>query len=185
MIARDDDLVIRRMRDHRDDYELMVRWRNLPHVRRFWDPDLPVSTLESITEEYQPDTAADSVSTACIIELRGEPIGFIQFYRWAAYPDEAKEAEISFDENAWGLDVFIGDAEVIDKGLGTRAVRVLSDHLIDERGASEVSLLTDVKNVRAQRCYEKAGFRKVKQVLDTDTYRGKRIRSWFMVKHPA
>lgn len=36
VIAREDTLLIRRMWDERDDYALMVRWRNAPHVREWW-----------------------------------------------------------------------------------------------------------------------------------------------------
>lgn len=81
---------------------------------------------------------------------------------------------------AW--DVFIGDRSQIGRGLGTRVVSLLCDFLIDELGASAVSLTTALDNHVAQRCYEKAGFTKVKQVLDTDTYKGERILSWLMEK---
>lgn len=41
MVVAQDDLVIRRMLDAREDWELMVKWRNRLHVRYWWDPDLP------------------------------------------------------------------------------------------------------------------------------------------------
>ena len=182
MILSDGDLVIRPMRDHDDDYMQMVRWRNLPHVRRWWDHDLPLATLESIREEYRADTAPDAVSRACFLELAGRPIGFIQFYRWAHYAEEAREVGIPFDGTTYGLDVFIGDESQIGRGVGTRVVALVSDYLIAELGASAVALTTAVDNQVAQRCYENAGFRKVRQVVDTDTYMGERIQSWLMVK---
>ncbi len=179
------DLVIRRLRDDDEDYSRMTRWRNSPHVLRWWDPDLPPRTIASIKEEYQPDTAADAASTACIIELEGVPVGFIQFYRWISYAEEAAHVGIPFDDHAYGLDVFIGEPDRIHRGLGTRVVAMLSDYLIAERGASSVSLTTAVDNHAAQRCYEKAGFAKFEQLLDTDTYRGERVRSWLMIKEGA
>lgn len=182
MLIADGDLVIRRMLDDERDYIRVAEWRNLPHVRRWWDPDLPPSTLESVKEELRPDTGPDSQSKACIIELRDEPIGFIQFYRWASYAEEAIEVGIPFDEATYGLDIFIGDPRLIGMGLGTRVVTVMSDYLINQLNASAVSLTTDVQNHVAQRCYEKAGFQRVKKVLDTDTYKGDRVRSWLMVK---
>lgn len=182
LIVTTGDLVIRRMRDEVSDYARMVRWRNMPHVRRWWDPDFPLRTLRSIKKEYRPDTAPGAPSIACIVELRGQPIGFIQFYKWSSYEDEATEVGIPFDDLTYGIDVFIGDPYLTDKGLGTKIVSLVSGYLIDELNASAVALTTDVSNRRAQRCYEKAGFRKVKEVLDTDTYRGERCRSWLMVK---
>ena len=181
----DGELTIRRMLDHDDDYDRVVRWRNLPHVRRWWDPDLPDMTRESARQEHGPDTVPGAPTTACIIEQRGEPVGFIQFYRWASYADEAREAGVPFDELTYGLDIFIGEPSAIHRGLGTRVVRLLSDYLIEERNASVVSLTTALDNDVAQRCYERAGFVRVKEVLDTDTYRGERVRSWLMVKTKA
>ncbi len=180
-----DDLVIRRMRDDEADYDQLVRWRNSPHVVRWWDPDLPPWTVESIRNLYRADTAPDAVSVACIIELERTPVGFIQFYRWSSYAAAAAEVGIPFDELTYSLDVFIGDPNQIHRGLGTRAVRMLSDYLIAELHASSVSLTVDVANYAARRCYEKAGFKKLKRVLDTDTYRGERVKSWLMTKESA
>ena len=180
--VEEDDLVIRRMRDEISEYQRMVDWRNRPHVRRWWDPDHPTMTIESAQTEYRPDTVPGAAGTACIVELNGEPVGFIQFYRWASYSEEAEEVGIPFDDRTYGLDVFIGEPDLVDRGIGTRIVNLLSDYLIRERGASGVALTTAVDNPRAIRCYEKAGFAKVKEVLDTDTYQGERVRSWLMVK---
>ncbi len=185
VIVAADNVVIRRMSDDDADHNRMTEWRNSPHVLRWWDPDLPPWTPESIREEYRPDTAPDAISTPCIIELEGLPVGFIQFYRWSSYANEAAEVGIPFDERSYGLDIFIGDPNQIHRGLGTRVITMLSDYLLGELNASSVALTTDVQNHAAQRCYEKAGFKKVKQVLDTDTYRGERVKSWLMVKEPT
>lgn len=182
VVVADEDIAIRRMRDDDADYELMVKWRNLPHVWRWWDPDLPARTLASIKEEYLPDTLPGAASTACIVERRGEPIGFVQYYRWVSYGSEAAEIGIPFDDRSYGLDILIGEPDLIHKGLGTKVVTLLSDHLIEKLNASTVALNTDVANHAAQRCYEKAGFVKIEKILDTDTYQGRRVWTWLMVK---
>src|ERR1700680_2728750 len=56
VITADRDLVIRRMRDHVEDYERIVAWRNRPHVREWWDPDDPPLTLEAAIEELRAET---------------------------------------------------------------------------------------------------------------------------------
>lgn len=184
MVA-DGDLVIRRMKDDESDYRLIVEWRNLPHVRRRWDPDHPRMTVELARAEHGPDTVPGAPGTACIVELKGRPVGFIQFYRWASFADDAKEVGIPFDDRTYGLDVFIGDPHLVGRGVGTRVVTLLSDYLIKALGASSVVLTTDLDNHIAIRCYEKSGFEKVKEVLDTDTYKGERVRSWLMIKGRA
>ena len=44
-LAREGDLAIRRLRDDDGDLALLVRWRAMPHVREWWDPDEPPPTL--------------------------------------------------------------------------------------------------------------------------------------------
>lgn len=185
VVASDGSLAIRAMLPRADDYGLLAEWRNRPHVRRFWDPDLPDPTPDSIAQEYREDLSPDSKSSACIVELDGRPIGFIQFYRWADWAEDAEKLQVPYGPDDWSLDVFIGEEDSVDRGIGTRLVNLLTDHLFEREGAATVSLLTDVENGRAQRCYEKAGFRKIKTVLDTDTYRGERITCWFMLKEPV
>ena len=53
-------------------------------------------------------------------------------------------------------------------------------HLENDLGASWIALTTEVTNHRAQRAYEKVGFVKVRQVLDTDTRDGVRVVCWLM-----
>ena len=185
VVAVDGDFVIRRMRDEDHDYALMVKWRNEPHVLRWWDYDMPRLTMELAKEEYQPDTIPGAPSTACIIELGGAPIGFIQFYLWSSYAEHAEKVGIPFGDRTYSLDVFIGEPDKVGKGVGTRVVDLLCGYLLGELGGSGVTLTTDVENHQAQRCYEKAGFNKIKQVLDSDTYKGERTLSWVMTRTAA
>ncbi len=181
-VVADDDVAIRRMRDDDDDYRLMVGWRNRPHVRKWWDPDEPPLDLEAAQEEYRPDTLPGAPSTACFIARNGGPVGFIQFYRWSSYADEAREVGIPFDEDTWGVDIFIGEESETGRGIGPKAMDLLCRHLHAAHGASAVALTVDVDNEVAIRSYRKAGFEQIKQVLDTDTRGGERVRSWLMVR---
>ena len=179
-LVRDGDLTIRRMRADTDDVALIVDWRARPHVHEFWDPDDPAPDAAGVEQHYLPRTASDSPAVACIVELAGRPIGYIQFYPWRDYAEEAAEVGFTVGSDAWGIDVFVGEEDLVDRGLGSRIVRVACEYLEAERGAEEVVLLTEVINTRAQRAYEKAGFVKDHQVRDHDTRRGERVLSWVM-----
>ena len=176
------DISIRLMRPEDDDLMLLVRWRSAPHVRPWWDPDLPPLDLEGARAEYLPEITPDSPTTLCIIEWRSRPIGFIQFYRWAAHAAGAAEVGIPFDETTWGIDVMIGEEGLIDRGIGSGAVATMCDYLGAAKGATSVALTTSVENGRAIRAYEKVGFERRAQVLDTDTKDGERVLSWLMVR---
>ena len=83
-----------------------------------------------------------------------------------------------------GLDIFLGEADLLDSGTGSNAVRLLCEHLVDHHRAVGVQLTTGMTHVRAQRAYEKAGFRKDCEVLDLDEVGGERVRSWLMRWEP-
>jgi aminoglycoside 6'-N-acetyltransferase len=171
------------MRDDPDDYMAFVRWRNEPHVAEWWttDDDPTPTTLDRVVENYGPRAEDGSWVTGCIITVDDRSIGYTQFYPWSGADEEAREMGIPSDEGSYGLDIFIGDPDMVDRGVGTRAVALLSRHLFQELDATVVALLTPLGNERAHRAYEKAGFRKVRQTLDTDVVNGERRMSWLMI----
>jgi len=115
VIAQEGDLAIRRMRDDPPDYDRMLRWRNQPHVAEWWDTDDEPSpvTLDRIVEHYGPLTDDESMTTSCVIELAGLPIGYMHFYAWGAYPEEVRAMGLEVDAGAFGIDVFIGEPDLM------------------------------------------------------------------------
>ena len=181
-MAADGDLVIRRLRDHADDYERLAAWRNTPHVREWWDPDDPHVTPAAVAAELRPDRS-DDPTTSCIIELAGEPAGFIQFYPWDAEVAYLEEVHLNMQMGSWGLDIFIGDARLVGRGIGSRAVRLLCEYLFAEHAATAVALITEAANARAQAAYVHAGMRvSGAPFLDTDTRGGQRVESIVMIR---
>jgi aminoglycoside 6'-N-acetyltransferase len=182
VIASDAELVIRRMRDRADDHELIVAWRNRPHVREWWDPDDPPLTLEAAEEEFREAADPSHPTVTCIIEQSGHPVGYLQFYPWDGEREYLEEVDLTLPAGAWGLDIFIGEAGLTGQGLGSRAVRLISDHLFAEEGATAVALATEAGNTRAQAAYVRAGMRSVQQFLDTDLRDGQRVESILMIR---
>lgn len=182
VFATDGDLTIRRLRDEPADFEAMARWRAEPHVHEWWDPDEPPPTVEEIAPAYRERTDPDHRTTGCIIELDGRPIGYLQFYRWLEFEDEVQEMDVGAEPGSWGIDIHVGEPDLIDRGVGSRAVGAICRYLVNERGATDVRLTTEISNLRAQRAYEKAGFVKVRTILELDTRDGERVQAWLMVR---
>ena len=181
-IARDGDVAIRLMRDEPSDYALVVRWRNEPHVREFWDPDDPPMTLDTAMAELRPAIRGEDADTPCVIEVDGAPIGFVQFSPWSAWEKELREAGVTVPDGAWTLDIYIGERDWIDRGVGRRVVRLVCDHLFASHGATAVSFGVEVLNARGRRAYEMAGMTPTVEFLDTDTRGGQRVRSIMMLR---
>jgi aminoglycoside 6'-N-acetyltransferase len=167
-----------------DDLALMTRWRNEPHVRAWWemDGDPTPYTVADAGREYRPDLEGKEPSTPAIVVADGRPVGFVQWYRWADYAEEAAEMRLPADDAAFGLDIFIGEPDVVGTGVGSATVDLVCRMLFDERRASRVALLTALGNLQAQRAYEKAGLRKIRHAFDTDIKDGARVECWLMVR---
>jgi aminoglycoside 6'-N-acetyltransferase len=182
-IAVEGDLTIRPLRDDTSDYALLSRWRAMPHVHEWWDPDEPPPDVEQVRAEYGPESEKAAATMRCVLEVGGAPVGYVQAYRWADWisdPSDPDQMDVPLEEDPWGIDIFVGEPDRIDGGIGSRAVALLCRTLHASRGARTVMLTTELGNLRAQRAYEKAGFRKVRHALDTDTRDGERVWCWLM-----
>ena len=171
------------MREHPDDHERIVTWRNSPHVREWWDPDEPPLTPAAAAEEFAVGAGSEDPTVSCIIEVGGEPVGFIQFYPWDAEAAYLAEIGVSVPTGSWGLDIFIGERSLAGKGIGSRTVALLSDHLFAREAATAVALITEATNARAHAAYVRAGMRVVGEPFqDTDLRGGQRIDSILMIR---
>lgn len=96
----------------------LVRWRQQPHVARWWRAD-GEPTADRVRDQYLPEIEGSTPTTLSIIELNGRSIGFIQDYPLAAYPEYAL---LTPDPAAIGLDYAIGQLEWTGRGFGVMAL---------------------------------------------------------------
>jgi RimJ/RimL family protein N-acetyltransferase len=162
------------------DAPLMHLWLNLLHVTR-WYIDEPTE-LDEVAAKYAPGTP-DEPTERDLILYAGQPIGYVQTYRLADYPDYAihvaEPEEIA--AGAHGMDLFIGEAEYQHRGLGPLLMRRFLREIVFGRHAAPVCYLDpEPDNTSAIRAYEKTGFRHVKTVQIP----GERVASFVMRVRP-
>jgi RimJ/RimL family protein N-acetyltransferase len=134
------------------DLPLLVRWLAEPHVSAWWDCD---ATLEAVREDFLPEPP-DPGDYRYIVRRDGQAIGYIQSYVaidtgsgwWKGYTDPTVR----------GIDQFIGDPGLVNRGIGTAMVRAFCLELFADPEVTAIQLDPDPANARAIRCYEKAGF---------------------------
>jgi RimJ/RimL family protein N-acetyltransferase len=136
---------------------LMYDWLRRPHVAEVWS-DPP--SLDEILDEYVYRPHVDPY----VVHLDGRPIGFIQSYVAAGsgggwWPDIT-------DPGVVGTDQFIGEAELLDRGVGTTMIGAFVARLFEDPAVTMVQVDPRPTNARAIRCYEKVGFQAV-AVVDT------------------
>lgn len=179
VLAKDGELVLRRMTAA--DYVTMARWLSDPRVLTwFGGRDRPMSAMD-IEAKYEPRIAGQVPTTCVIAELAGEPVGYVQYYRWRDYQTDASALGLSTLDNPYGLDIFIGRPELWGAGLGSRMLRALLGHLFERIGTRRVVLSTLAHNYRAQRAYARVGFRRMRLVPDSELHEGVSRDEWLMV----
>jgi len=120
-------------------------------------------TEEEIRQKYLVEKPRTG-TRRFIIQYEGRPIGYLQYYRIADYPDYC--SLVSAKPHDYGLDLFIGRDDYIGRGIGTRVVKTALDELVFAHDDAERCLVgPSPENGRAIRCYEKCGFRHERTVV--------------------
>jgi aminoglycoside 6'-N-acetyltransferase len=116
----------------------LLRIHATPEVARWWgEPE------EGFPFDDEPD------QTRLSIVVDGAVAGMAQY--WEEDTPRYRHATI---------DLFL-DPALHGQGIGTQALGLLSEHLLDERGHHRLTIDPAGENAAAIRSYEKAGFRRV------------------------
>jgi RimJ/RimL family protein N-acetyltransferase len=147
------------------DYPLLLEWLKAPHMHEHWNP---VQSIEDVQSQFNGKICND-LQQAYIVSLDGKKFAYIQNYRASKvgggwWPNEA--------DTTVGIDQFIGDASFLDRGVGTRMVCAFSDWLLTFSDNKKIITDPAISNLRAIRCYQKAGFRELGEI---DTPDGKEL----------
>ena len=147
------------------DLPLLHRWLNTPHVLEWWDN--PGPSPEKVEADYLP-TMQEGSTTRCYLILHGGvPIGFIQEYLIDDHPEYGRCVQV--EAGAAGVDLLIGEAAFVHRGLGAPILRRALDEIVFARPDVTCCIIGPaVTNRVAIRAYEKAGFTYLKTVQVPD-----------------
>ena len=144
------------------DLPCLHEWIGRPHVAEWWREP---STLAQLREDYFPRCGTST--RAFLPCLNGVPVGFVQAYVVMAdqasgwWTDER-------DPNAIGIDQFLADGENLGRGIGTEMVGQFTALIFADAAVTKIQTDPMPTNLRAIRCYEKAGFVPVEVVETPD-----------------
>jgi aminoglycoside 6'-N-acetyltransferase len=143
-----------------EDVPQIVRWLREEDVTRWWWDIAGKSDAELADEWITKALNVEHKEFRYIIVVDGNEIGNIQVSPLSNYPDCQAEVDIP---NAAGVDVFIGEPEWRDRGIGSAMVRQFVDEIVFAMpGIETCTIDPDPENKRAIRAYEKAGYRYVR-----------------------
>ncbi|TYR76639.1 GNAT family N-acetyltransferase [Rossellomorea vietnamensis] len=143
-----------------EDIPLMEKWLQSPPVYEFYGGK-PMEP-EAVRKKYNPRILGSHFVRPYIFLYDGTPAGYLQKYKI----EESQSFQWGFakEESIIGIDCFIGESELFNKGIGTKMVKEFINQIIQEDTPSFIVLDPSMENKRAVRCYEKAGFKKRSEI---------------------
>lgn len=151
-VDEDPELAVRPLR--REELHLLVRWLSMPHVDAWWHEPLDA---DGVLAKYGPRIDGREPVHMLLIEHGGRPIGWMQWYRWRDYAQHA--GRLGAEPEAAGLDLAIGEPDLLGRGLGPRAIRELLGRIVFADPAITACVSDpEERNTRSVRAFEKAGF---------------------------
>ena len=140
------------------DLPQVEEWLRREHVARWWRDDIGESLAE-----YRRAIEGREPTDHFLIVLDGRPVGMIQTYVVSDYPEWEEIVEVGV--GVAGVDLLIGEAELIGAGLGPRVLAQFARDVVFARpGIDAVVATVEEPNRRSWRAFEKAGFRHVRDV---------------------
>jgi len=147
------------------DLLMLHEWLNRPHIVQWWGESARPK-LDDVYAKYRPEVMAKERVTPYIAMLGQTPIGYAQSYVVMGSGGGWWEDET--DPGARGIDQSIADPALLDQGIGTRMVRALVELLFRDPAVTKIQTDPAPDNLRAIRCYQKAGFRIVRNIVTPD-----------------
>jgi RimJ/RimL family protein N-acetyltransferase len=145
------------------DLPMMHEWLQRPHVAEWWSP---TPSFDEVVTEFAPRTQCGYRDQGYIALDGSREIGYIQSYVVKGCGGGWWEDEQ--DPGARGIDQFLADADCLGRGIGTAMVRAFVARLFADPSVTRVQADPDPSNIRAIRCYERAGFHAVGEVDTPD-----------------
>ena len=149
----------------RNDFELLATWLGEAHVSRWWNHEF---TPEAVERDFSDSADGKEPSEDHLALLDGQPIGLIQYSRYADYPEYVTELAtlLTVPAGAVSIDYLIGDPALVGHGLGSRMLAAFGD-AIWRRDPAVACIIVPVNsaNVASWRALRAIGFRLVARGL--------------------
>lgn len=160
----DKKVILRKLEDTEFDYKLLEKWYQNDFVYLYFE-QRPLNYLE-IKNKYYPRTLEDASIPVYMIEYENRPIGIVQY---KLVNNDDKIIYGLNGDNIYELDIFIGELDYQNKGLGKICIDIISKYLFKEKNANKIIMCPLKDNLKAINCYKKCGFIIVKDFIDNDT----------------
>ncbi|MEH2184420.1 GNAT family N-acetyltransferase [Nostoc sp.] len=185
MLIQNSEIAIRFMQDEMSDYDLMAKWLTNAKVLEFYEGRDNPFPLERIIETYKPMVKGDEPVVPCLFYYQNIPIGYLQYCILNELSETDRQLyHLDQTDFVYAIDLFIGETDYWNKGIGTKMLSVFINYLFEQCQAHKIVIDPHVDNSRAIRCYEKCGFVKVKLLPAHELHEGEYSDCWLMAIEP-
>jgi aminoglycoside 6'-N-acetyltransferase len=145
----------------RGDFPELLAWLSTPHVSEWWGE--PPQDITAVDDRYGPCIDRTDPTRHFVITVASRHVGMIETY---LLKDNPEYQDVVGVEDAAGLDILIGDPDLIGRGLGTEVVKLFVEQIgwPTFAGAARYMAGPSIRNIRSRRMFEKAGFAAVGEV---------------------
>jgi len=159
-----DKIKMRRLKDCIEDYKCLEKWYQEKEIYSQFEQR--TLTLEEIKNKYYKRTLENAKVPVYMICYEDVPVGIIQHQM---VDKKTKDLyKISID-NVYEIDIFIGELQLHNKGIGKICIDLISKYLFEEKNANLLVMCPLKDNIIAIKCYENAGFAKKNEFITNNT----------------
>lgn len=151
-------------------YLLLYKWLQNYENNQWLDNDVENLTLKQLRNKYHDKLKYPNENRVLFIKYKQKKIGLIEFFYLTDV--DKKNYELLKNSTIVGIQLFIGIPQYRNQGFGTEALKKIV--LIIKRVfiTDKIAVLPDINNSQAIRCFEKAGFKKIKSLTS---------QNWLMI----
>jgi RimJ/RimL family protein N-acetyltransferase len=136
---------------------LLFHWFSQDYIAQLWVEPKEWKEFQNV---WQAKLAVQD-TFRYIAYVQDKPVGYIQYFK-VNDTDRAHFPGIDLPDHSIGLDLFIGEPEYLGKGYGTQLMRDFIELVkIKEPQCTTIIIDPALDNLRAIKCYEKIGFKKI------------------------
>ena len=154
------NITFRKLNDKKVDYLKLFKWCQNKFVYE-WFEQRKLS-YEEILNKYKTKLE-EQKQDLFIIRCDKKDIGLVQIYKFN------NDIDIDVFDNVYEYDLFIGEEEYLDKGIGKDIVNKINDIIFGKYNGNKIILRPFERNIRAIKCYKKCGFETILKYLGKDT----------------
>lgn len=144
-----------------EDFTKLYKWCSKKHVYEWFEQR--VLSFDEIKNKYKNKLLNDK-QELLIIECDNTDIGLVQIYKF----ENDIYLNITYN-NIYEYDLFIGEENYLDKGIGEQVINQINEMIYSKYNADAIILRPFKRNVRAISCYKKCNFKILTEYNGFDT----------------